>query len=106
MPTVILGSGLDIVEHCGVPRFLFTDFPLGNPCGAPGDAAMQDRIVRSAVDLFETADGPMTTVRSPERWPFGEGWRPRYAEVKEEDRAQLLAAGEARRAARAEMEKR
>jgi len=27
LPTVIVGSALDIVEHCGVPRFLFTDFP-------------------------------------------------------------------------------
>ena len=25
IPTVILGSAIDIVEHCGVPRFLFTD---------------------------------------------------------------------------------
>ena len=35
LPTVIIGSALDVVEHCGVPRFLFTDFPLGNPCGHP-----------------------------------------------------------------------
>ena len=28
MPTVIIGSALDIVERCGVPRFLFVDFPL------------------------------------------------------------------------------
>ena len=45
MPTVILGSALDVVEHCGVPRFLFTDFPLGNPCGKPFDTAMQEAIV-------------------------------------------------------------
>jgi D-proline reductase (dithiol) PrdB len=31
IPTVIVGSALDVVEHCGVPRFYFTDFPLGNP---------------------------------------------------------------------------
>ncbi len=101
MPTVILGSALDIVTHCAVPRYLFTDFPLGNPCGAPGDAAMQDRIVRSAVDLFETAAEPMTVVRSAELWPHGDGWRPRYAEVRPEDRERLLVAGEKRRAERA-----
>ena len=45
IPTIILGSAKDIVEHCGVPRFLFTDFPLGNPCGKPWDVEMQRRIV-------------------------------------------------------------
>ena len=33
MPTVIVGSARDVVEECGVPRFVFSDFPLGNPCG-------------------------------------------------------------------------
>ena len=37
IPTVVLGSGKDIVEHCAVARFLFIDFPLGNPCGKPYD---------------------------------------------------------------------
>ena len=49
MPTVIIGSALDIVEHCAVPRFLFVDFPLGNPCGKPWDHPMQQRIVRQGV---------------------------------------------------------
>ena len=39
IPTVIIGSAWDIVEWCGVPRFLFADRPLGNPCGHPWDAA-------------------------------------------------------------------
>ena len=30
IPTVVMGCAKDIVEHCGVPRFLFSDFPLGN----------------------------------------------------------------------------
>lgn len=101
IPTVILGSALDIVTHCAVPRYLFTDFPLGNPCGAPDDADMQDRIVRSAVDLFETASEPMTVVRSAELWPHGDAWRLSYAQVRPEDRQKLLAAGEKRRAERA-----
>ena len=52
IPTVVIGSARDIVEQCGVPRFLFTDFPLGNPCGAPYDVAMQSSIVGMALDLF------------------------------------------------------
>jgi D-proline reductase (dithiol) PrdB len=49
IPTVIIGSALDVVEHCGVPRFYFTDFPLGNPCGHPWQSDMQREIVRQAL---------------------------------------------------------
>ena len=44
IPTVILGSGKDIVEYCGVPRFLFSDFPLGNPCGVPWNMGVGNSI--------------------------------------------------------------
>ncbi len=37
IPTVIMGCAKDIVEHCGVPRFLWSDFPLGNSAGRPFD---------------------------------------------------------------------
>jgi len=105
MPTVIIGSALDIVEHCGVARFLFVDFPLGNPCGKPWDKAMQQRIVRRALSLFETARTPRTTVRSEETW--GEdGWRRRYMEVSEENRDELARKGEELRRRRANRERR
>jgi hypothetical protein len=35
IPTVIMGAAKDIVEHCGVPRFLFSDLPLGNAAALP-----------------------------------------------------------------------
>ena len=35
--TVVMGCAKDIVEYCGVPRFLFSDFPLGNAAGRPTD---------------------------------------------------------------------
>jgi hypothetical protein len=41
IPTVIMGCAKDIVEHCGVPRFLFSDFPLGCPVGKHDDPASQ-----------------------------------------------------------------
>ena len=41
IPTVVLGCAKDIVEHCGVPRFVFSDFPLGNAAGKPHDEASQ-----------------------------------------------------------------
>ena len=35
--TIVMGCAKDIVEHVGVPRFLFSDFPLGNAAGRPND---------------------------------------------------------------------
>ena len=93
MPTVVIGSALDIVERCGVPRFLFVDFPLGNPAGRPWDAAMHRRIVEHGLTLFEAVTEPRTTILSPERW--GEdAWRPRFLEVTDENRAELARKGE------------
>ena len=105
MPTVIIGSALDIVEHCAVPRFLFVDFPLGNPCGKPWDHPMQQRIVRQGVSLFETARAAQTTVHSDEAWGEDD-WRARYMEVNDANRAELLRKGEALRQRRATRERR
>ena len=97
IPTVVVGSALDIVEHCGVPRFLFSDFPLGNPCGHPWNPDMQTAIVRRALSLLETAAAPGTTARVPFEWKPDPEWRERYNRVRPEDRERLLAAGVARR---------
>jgi D-proline reductase (dithiol) PrdB len=98
IPTVVVGSARDIVEHCGVPRFLFSDFPLGNPCGHPWNPDMQTAIVRLALSLLESVAAPRTTVRSPFDWKPDPDWRQRYNRVEPEDRARLLALGDARRA--------
>jgi hypothetical protein len=100
IPTVVLGSARDIVEHCGVARFYFSDFPLGNPCGHPWNPAMQSTTVAAALRLIESAPGPRTTVRSAFEWMPDPDWRPRYNRVRPEDREKLLAIGDARRAAR------
>lgn len=103
VPTVILGSALDVVEHCGVPRFAYLDFPLGNPCGRPWDRPMQTAIVTAAVRLFESAEAPRTTLRLAHRWSEDEGWRDEYLAVREEDLEALRRKGEERRALRARL---
>jgi hypothetical protein len=88
IPTVIVGSARDIVEECGVPRFLFVDFPLGNPCGKPWDVEMQYKIVGGALELLERARLPRTTVQRPETWAQGaadERWRERYMWVGDDN---------------------
>ncbi len=75
IPTVIIGAARDIVEYCGVPRFVFVDFPLGSPCGEPFDNDMQSRIVGEALDLLESARTPRSTVAMPLAWSKGEAWK-------------------------------
>ncbi|MDE0007917.1 MAG: hypothetical protein OXS50_06535 [Gammaproteobacteria bacterium] len=103
IPTVILGSALDVVEHCGVPRFAFVDFPLGNPCGRPWDRTMQMAIVTTAVGLFEGAEAPRTTLGMAHRWSEDEGWRDEYLAVRDDDLEALRRKGEERRALRAQL---
>jgi hypothetical protein len=98
IPTVVVGSARDIVEECGVPRFLFSDFPLGNPCGRPGEQKMQRSIVEMALDLLDSAVVPRTTVQVPFVWSKDQSWRDRYARVDPETAEALRRAGEARRA--------
>ncbi len=75
LPTVIIGTARDIVEYCGVARFVFTDFPLGNPLGEPGDEVMQRDILELALTLLEEADKPATTRQAPYAWSKGERWK-------------------------------
>ncbi len=80
--SVIMGCARDIVEHVGVPRFVFNDFPLGNGAGKPNDAASQDLIANLALDLLESAAGPRTTVQSPIRWSDDPDWKLDYCNIE------------------------
>ena len=97
IPTVVAGSARDIVEECGVARFLFADFPLGNPIGRPYDVEMQRTITGYALDLFETARLPRTTVQVPIAWSDDPGWKDSYGQVTAENAEELLRMGDERR---------
>ncbi|MGD8761890.1 MAG: hypothetical protein PVG87_06250 [Desulfobacteraceae bacterium] len=101
VPTVVVGSARDIVEECGVARFLFTDFPLGNPFGKPWDKEMQSSIMAMALDLLQFAWQPRTTVQAPFIWSEDETWRKVFMHVSEEQREAYKKAGEIRRAQQA-----
>ena len=100
--TVVVGSARDIIEHCGVPRLLFTDFPLGNPCGPPYARQAQAAIAAQAIELLASAKGPRTTVQAPQVWPGTADWRPVYNYIGPENRIALQAEGVARRQRQAE----
>ena len=81
IPTVIMGCAKDIVEHCGVPRFLFSDFPLGNAAGRPHDPQSQAQTLELALRVLESAPAARTTVQSPLRWGDDAGWKPEYSNI-------------------------
>ena len=75
IPTIVLGCAKDIVEHAGVPRFLFSDFPLGNATGKPNDIESQEMTMELALRVLKTAIGPRTTVQSPQVWTEDASWK-------------------------------
>src|SRR5258707_13363390 len=79
--TVVMGCAKDIVEHAAVPRFLFSDFPLGNSAGKPHDPMSQAFTLELALRVLETAPGPQTTVQSPLRWSADASWKHDYNNV-------------------------
>jgi len=81
IPTVIMGCAKDIVEYVGVPRFLFSDFPLGNPTGRPHDRESQALTLELALRVLETAPGPRTTVQNPLIWSASPDWKLDFSNV-------------------------
>src|SRR3954447_21653497 len=81
--TVVMGCAKDIVEHAAVPRFLFSDFPLGNSAGKPHDPASQEQTLEVALRVLETAPGPRTTMQSPLRWSEDAAWKLDYNNVSQ-----------------------
>lgn len=98
--TVLVGAAKDVVEHAGAARFLFSDVPLGNAAGLPGDRASQDLVVEWALSLLEDAVGPRMTVQTPLAWPTA-GWKRDYMNLEAltpEEIARRRAENEAHRA--------
>jgi hypothetical protein len=80
--SVVIGCAKDIVEYVGVPRFLFSDFPLGNSAGRPRDAESQALTLDLALRLLEAAPAARTTVQSPLRWSEDPSWKLDYANLE------------------------
>jgi D-proline reductase (dithiol) PrdB len=79
--TVVMGCAKDIVEVVGVPRFLFSDFPLGNSAGRPKDRESQAFTLDLALSILESAPAPRTTVQSPLKWSADPDWKLDYCNI-------------------------
>ena len=78
IPTVITGCAKDIVEHGGAPRFVFSDFPLGNAAGKPNDPLSQASTLSLALALLANAAEPVT-VTNPQVWSDDHSWKDDYS---------------------------
>ena len=97
IPTVVIGSALDIIKTCVIPRYLHVDFHLGNPCGKPNNIEMQNAIFKQALALFnEKIETPLIK-RSPFVWNSDQSWRNNYLKVDSSNREQLKREGNIRR---------
>ncbi len=80
--TVVMGAAKDIVEYCGVPRFLFSDFPLGNAAAKPNDPSSRSLNFELALRLLESAPTARTTVQSPLIWSTDPSWKFDYSNLE------------------------
>jgi D-proline reductase (dithiol) PrdB len=80
--SVIMGCARDIVEYVGVPRLLFSNFPLGNSAGLPHDPDSQLTTLGLALDLLEVAREPRTTLQSPLIWNGHANWQQDYSNAR------------------------
>jgi D-proline reductase (dithiol) PrdB len=106
IPTVIMGAAKDIVERCAVPRFWFSDFPLGHSAGKPFDERSQNETLRGALGLFDSALNANTTIQSPQIWAEDDTWQSDFMDVaalspelveklkKDHERTRALKAGQ------------
>jgi hypothetical protein len=101
IPTIVMGCAKDIVEHVGVPRFLFSDFPLGNSAGKPHDPRSQAVTLDLALSLLQSAPAARTTLQSPLRWHADAAWKRDFCNIdrlSEADRIRLSREHEEHRA--------
>jgi D-proline reductase (dithiol) PrdB len=89
IPTVIMGCAFDILEHVGAPRFVFSDFPLGNSAGKPNDPDSQRRTLSLALDLLAWARAPRTSWTSSQVWHEDPSWKADYLNVDALSEAEL-----------------
>jgi hypothetical protein len=106
LPTVLFSTARDITAAAGTPRVVFTNYPLGNACGRPGDPENQREILRAGLRLLESATRPGEILETPHVWSESRDWmrliftddQPFLSEEAEQRRQRELAEARAQRA--------
>jgi hypothetical protein len=87
--TVVMGCARDIVEQAGVPRFYFSNFPLGHSAGKPRNPASQQQTLREALAMIDTADHPRTTIVSNQSWSNNNNWEQDFWDISKLNEADI-----------------
>jgi len=75
IPTMCIGSAIDILEAGRPPRAVFVDYPLGHTAGKAFDEADQGGIVLAALRGLETFTSPGQLETLPNRWDADGAWQ-------------------------------
>ena len=67
--TVALSMIPDLTRAVGVPRLAGISHPMGRPLGRPHDPDGQRAVLRAALELLVTAQGPDAYIELPFVWP-------------------------------------
>lgn len=74
LPTVVFSNARDITQSAHPPRTVFTNYPLGNPCGRPFDARNQRAILNVGLELLEHATWSGSVIDTPHVWSENRDW--------------------------------
>ena len=74
IPTIIIGSALDILQSAAPPRATYLDYPLGHTCGKPFDGTDHLDIVRRSLRQLELITTPGDIVDLGNEWD-DDAWR-------------------------------
>jgi len=75
IPTLCMGSALDILREVNPPRIAFVDFPLGHTAGKPNDPEMQRDLLVQALDAFRSMKEPGSIKMLNFRWSESDEWK-------------------------------
>lgn len=85
IPTVCVGSALDILEAGQPPRSVYVDYPLGHSVGRPFDPDNQRAIVRDALAAFESITTPGEIQHLDYRWSDSDAWKTEATDTRTGD---------------------
>ena len=75
IPTLCMSSALDITRAVNPPRAAFLDYPLGHTTGKPHQAALQQAILKAALQSFQTLRSPGAVHILPFQWSEDDSWQ-------------------------------
>ena len=87
LPTLILGSALDILEAGKPPRAMFVNYPLGFESGRFKDKTDQLGVVRKALKGF--SDIPSSNLSSSNIVPMDFDWQAGWDMLQEREKGKL-----------------